>query len=707
MTYDERLLEGLTLQEREEVLKILGEFSNQGTSSSFNDLLLQDFDEIPVDIETFLKDPNYLGKGLINEEGKFTVYPYWVETLKKIFPTNLETAYRTLVLTGAIGLGKSFVAVIAILYQLYRMMCLKDPYLYYGLQPIDKITFSFMNITLDASKGVAWDKAQQLLQSSPWFMAHGKVSGTSNLTWNPPKGIELIPGSLSRHIIGRAVYSAFFDEISFQPNQDIDKQKEKAKTLISTAQARMESRFMKGEYNPTLLILASSKRTEQSFLESYIDNKRKNESTTTLIIDEPQWVIRTDKDSPNKFKVALGNKFLNSEVLPKDITDEELVAWRDKGYKILEVPMGYYETFIDDIDIALTDIAGISTTNSTRYISGPRLAACKSDKFKNAFIRDVIEVGNGPDDLAQYWEFFDLERIDPILKARPLYIHYDMSVSGDKTGLAGVWIVGKKPPVDGQPASKELFYRVPFVVSIKAPKGHQVSFEKNRQFIYWLREQGFNIKGISTDTFQSYDTGQQLKAKGYEYDIVSVDRVDSSHICIPYQYLKSTIYEERVELPENNLLTEELLGLQRENSGKIDHDPSGINSKDSADAICGAIYNASQNAEQYAFDYGESLETIVDVSAKASITKEAYQKQVTVEFEQELQNLLNPINKQVAEKPSNSTNTSKEESPAKFINETNKNNNSDSQTGFKPRDFGFGPAEIYKPAYLSQGIIYW
>lgn len=707
MTYDERLLEGLTLQEREEVLKILGEFSNQGTSSSFNDLLLQDFDEIPVDIETFLKDPNYLGKGLINEEGKFTVYPYWVETLKKIFPTNLETAYRTLVLTGAIGLGKSFVAVIAILYQLYRMMCLKDPYLYYGLQPIDKITFSFMNITLDASKGVAWDKAQQLLQSSPWFMAHGKVSGTSNLTWNPPKGIELIPGSLSRHIIGRAVYSAFFDEISFQPNQDIDKQKEKAKTLISTAQARMESRFMKGEYNPTLLILASSKRTEQSFLESYIDNKRKNESTTTLIIDEPQWVIRTDKDSPNKFKVALGNKFLNSEVLPKDITDEELVAWRDKGYKILEVPMGYYETFIDDIDIALTDIAGISTTNSTRYISGPRLAACKSDKFKNAFIRDVIEVGNGPDDLAQYWEFFDLERIDPLLKSRPLYIHYDMSVSGDKTGLAGVWIVGKKPPVDGQPASKELFYRVPFVVSIKAPKGHQVSFEKNRQFIYWLREQGFNIKGISTDTFQSYDTGQQLKAKGYEYDIVSVDRVDSSHICIPYQYLKSTIYEERVELPENNLLTEELLGLQRENSGKIDHDPSGINSKDSADAICGAIYNASQNAEQYAFDYGESLETIVDVSAKASITKEAYQKQVTVEFEQELQNLLNPINKQVAEKPSNSTNTSKEESPAKFINETNKNNNSDSQTGFKPRDFGFGPAEIYKPAYLSQGIIYW
>jgi len=99
--------------------------------------------------------------------------------------------------------------------------------------------------------------------------------------------------------------------------------------------------------------------------------------------------------------------------------------------------MGYYEQFIDDIDIALTDIAGISTSNSSKYISGPRLAACKSDKFRNAFIRDIIEVGNAPDDRAQYWDFFDLERIDPILKSRPLYIHYDMSVSGDKTGLAG------------------------------------------------------------------------------------------------------------------------------------------------------------------------------------------------------------------------------------------------------------------------------
>ena len=173
-------------------------------------------------------------------------------------------------------------------------------------------------------------------------------------------------------------HNCFCDEISFQNNSDVEKQKKKAMQLVSSANARMQSRFMRGEKNPTLLLLASSKRTEQSFLETFIDNKKKNESKSTLIIDEPQWVIRTDKDSPNKFKVAVGNKFLSSEVLPLNISDQDLQVYRDKGFQILDVPMGYYENFIDDIDIALTDIAGISTTSSSRYIAGPRVAAIRT-----------------------------------------------------------------------------------------------------------------------------------------------------------------------------------------------------------------------------------------------------------------------------------------------------------------------------------------
>ena len=245
--------------------------------------------------------------------------------------------------------------------------------------------------------------------------------------------------------------------------------------------------------------------------------------------------------------------------------------------------MGYYENFIEDIDIALTDIAGISTTSSNRYISGPRLAAIEGDTYQNAFTKEIIEVGNGPEDAAQYSDFFDISRIPNELRSKPLFVHLDMSLSGDKTGIGGTFVRGKRQPKPDEPVSKDLLYTVAFNVSVKAPRGYQVSFEKNRQFIRWLRQQGFNVKGVSSDTYQSADLQQTLKAENFNTEIISVDRVDSDRICKPYQYFRNTIYEQRVTIYKTVLLKEELIGLERDNnSGKIDHSSNGINSKDSA-----------------------------------------------------------------------------------------------------------------------------
>jgi hypothetical protein len=51
-----------------------------------------------------------------------------------------------------------------------------------------------------------------------------------------------------------------------------------------------------------------------------------------------------------------------------------------------------------------------------------------------------------------------MDFVDKSLMHKPLYIHMDMSVSGDKTGIAGVWIIGKSPPKEGHPESKDLYY---------------------------------------------------------------------------------------------------------------------------------------------------------------------------------------------------------------------------------------------------------
>lgn len=637
------MLDKLSPEERALALEILKEYSQEGYSTLLEDLKYSDFEEIPVDIMTFISDERYLGRGLysVDEftgERKCTVFPYWIEKLKEIFPDNITTRYNTIVLTGSIGLGKSFIAVICQLYLLYRMMCLKDPYTYYGLQPIDKITFSMLNVTLEAAQGVGWDKMQQLLQSSDWFMERGNMNASrTNPQWMPPKGIELIFGSSNRHVVGRALFSNFSDEVNFGVGNNVEKQKAKLKKMISQIDARMISRFGKGTYLPTMNIIASSKDSEQAFMESYIEMKRQNESKTTLIVDEPQWIVRNDKgspDDPGSFYVAVGNKFLAHELLPVSATEADVQAYREKGYFMLKVPPIYREAFEDNIDLALTDNAGISTSSTTKYISGVRLNQIKTDTYKNPFTKDVIEVGNSPEDILQYANFFDLSRVSPRDMSRPLFIHLDMSLSGDKTGIAGVWITGKRPPVAGAPPSKELEFKLAFSVSIKAPKGFQVSFEKNRNFVRWLRDRGFAIKGISSDTYQSAQIQQQLKGDGFKTKILSVDRVDNStRSCLPYAFFKSAIYERHLQMYKDcNLLTEEIVSLERLSDGHIDH-PQNF-SKDQSDAVCGALFLASEFAEEYSYDYGENLETSLEVNTTAS---DEYRKhQMIADFQEEL-----------------------------------------------------------------------
>lgn len=350
--------------------------------------------------------------------------------------------------------------------------------------------------------------------------------------------------------------------------------------MIDTALGGMRTRYTNAGVNPGLCVLASSKRSEKSFLEVHMRKKVETEPENTLIVDEATWNVRPASEYSGKvFFVALGNKFLASEVIP-DGGDTRL--WSQRGYQILRVPAEYRAAFHEDVERALCDYAGISSSDITKYISGARLLAVQKKERRNPMTKEVIEVGNGPDDHVQYYDFFDLSRVPPEMKSKPLYMHFDMSISGDRTGVAGVWAAGKRVHQQGVADSAEMFFKEAFHFAVEAPKGHQVSFEKNRQFIYWLKSQGFNIKSISSDSFQSADLAQQLSAKGYNYTQISVDRVDSddqkNKLCKPYQYFRSAIYDEKIEMcgVGADLLTTEITDLERNiNTGRVDHPDGG------------------------------------------------------------------------------------------------------------------------------------
>lgn len=630
------ILSQLSEKERELALSILEQYSKTGESKIFEGLLAEDYKEVPVDVITFILDNKYLGKAWHDLDGKSKLYEYWGNKVKELLPDGYTTAVNNLIISGARGLGKSEIAVAIMAYLMYRVMCMKNPQQHFRLKPTEKICFAFMNITKILAEEIGVSKFQHTIQMSPWFMEKGSMTQRNNEPyWNPPEPLDIIIGSQSSHVIGQPIFAAFFDEISFIRNQDIEKQKRIAIDMIDTAIGGMKTRFIYKGKNPTLLILASSKRSEKSFLEEHMKRKLKSEQENVMIVDEPVWNVKPKGTYSDKtFKVALGNKFLQSAVISEG---DDLNIWRDKGYKILDVPIDFKANFMDDIDRAMCDYAGISSSEISKYISGVAVREVVNQVIDNPFTKEILEVGNASDDEAQYKDFFDLTKIPQGMKSRPLFVHLDMSVSGDMTGIAGIWIKGKKTSTQENQA-KDLFYSLAFSVSIKAPKGRQISFEKNRNFIYWLKEQGFNIKGITSDTYQSYDTGQTLKAKGFPYEVLSVDKVDTDRISKPYQYLKSTIYEKRIELYDSKNLIDEIIDLERNiNTGKVDHPDGG--KKDVADALCGAVYNASKNAEQFAFEWGESLDTIA--ATNSMISDSALKQQIVVEFEEELKKTFN------------------------------------------------------------------
>lgn len=641
------LLNNLTKTEKDIVKKILNELQDKGESSLYNDILYADYKEIPVDIETFITNDNYLGKAWKDAEQKIKLYPFWLNVLKEIFPNNLDTNYDTLLESGARGIGKSEIACGCVCaYLMYRVMCLKNPLDFYHLKPTEKICFAFMNIKLDLAEEIALSKFQKTIQLSPWFMSRGSTTTYKNSPyWVPPEPISLIIGSQSDDIIGKPIFFCFFDEISFIRNQDIEVQKKKALNMINTAYGGAMTRFIYKGKNPTMIVIASSKRSEQSFMEFYIRKMSETDKRNVYIVDKAVWDVKPKGTySDETFCIALGNKFLTSVVIPRE-DEDKIRMYEDRGYRIIRAPIDFRERALEDLDTMLCDFAGISSANSNKYMSPDRVLDVIDESIFNP-LPDIIEVGNGKDDTAQYSDFFNFDVVPRDLLSKPLFIHLDMSLSGDFTGIAGVWIVGKKVTKDDNP-SKDLSYRLAFSTAIKAPKGRQISFEKNRNFIRWLKEKGFFIKEITSDTYQSYDLQQQLKSEGFNCSILSVDRVDD-HICRPYQYLRSTIYEKRFLMYKSNRLYDEFVQIERNNNtGKVDHPPGGH--KDILDSVCGATYTASKYAEEFAFNYGESLDVMLEVNHDKQNVN-----QLIVNFEDELKKIHDPFGKIDSSKKENS-----------------------------------------------------
>ena len=560
----------LSPENKELVLKILSEYKDTGTSQTLKELWEVDYEEIPVTIDEFICNDRYLGR--VTGNGTL-IYPFWREKYREIFDPSKN--YEEMVFTGAIGIGKTRTGVICLCYLLYRLMCLKNPNAYFNLLEGDKITIFFLNITLDLARGVGYNTMHEFLMASPWFMERGVVTGVKNLVYNPPKNIIIEYGSSGGHGLGKAIFAAMLDEVDFKKSGIKGTSALDASNAIMEAyhviKGRISSRFIKHGVLYGKLFLVSSKKSEHDFLEQYV---KKMKGPKMLVIDEPQWVVKPKGTfSDTTFPVAVGNRSLKSMVLPDDLTEEQRKSYIQQGYSIIDVPDNYRDEFKLDINKALMDKAGISIIGATSFFNYDMFSQCYIESYKNPFITEVITTGMH-DDL-KLSDFFEIDKVPYEVRSMPQFIHIDGSLTGDRTGISDVGVSGLKETKQYNGASEivtnEMTYKHIFTIGIKAPHGTEISFEKTRQFIYYLKASGFNIIGVSLDGFQSADMKQMLITQGYDATIISLDKTPQGYLA-----LRSAMNDKRIGLIHLDLLETELVQLQRDvSTGKLDHPADG------------------------------------------------------------------------------------------------------------------------------------
>lgn len=413
------------------------------------------------------------------------------------------------------------------------------------------------------------------------------------------------------------------DEVSFGRNKSVRLQENAMLKTYNAVKERMKSRFLiRGGILPTVLFMVSSKKSEHDFLEQYVKSVKNDKSV--YVVDKPQWEVKPkERYSGKTFKVAIGNKFIKSEIIPEG-SDEE--SYLRQGYTLIDVPIEDYQAFNRDIDSALMDIAGISSSAVMKFLSGIRIKQVTTTKT-NPFSKEVISLGL--DDNLQIKDFFDPTIVKEKDYSKEIYLHIDTSLKGDRTGLSAVSIDGAKSldkVSDDEQINTELYYTQLFGVAIKAPSDSEISLEKTRRFIYYLKELGWNIKRVSIDGFQSADTFQILKQKGFNTKLLSLDRTPEG-----YNTLRAAINEKRIGILNLPLMIQEAVNLEKDNvTGKIDHPAN--QSKDLIDSLAGAIWSASLAKDEYIFNHGEDLQVSLEISTQESDTK--------IQLMQDLQKML-------------------------------------------------------------------
>ena len=538
---------------------------------NFNDLIDildgEEFEERPVDLRTFVKDPSYLGLPELSEY-QYTLIEkssqiYKESTLIKLFGEDdgkkrfKQTANEIIAQLGK-GSGKDYCSTIAVAYIVYLLLCLKDPATYYGKPPGDAIDILNIAINAQQANNVFFKGFKTRIDKSPWF-AGKYLDKASEIKFD--KAITVHSGHSEREAWeGYNVIVVILDEISgfATENTTGHDQAKTADAIYDMYRGSVVSRFP--DYGKVILL--SFPRFKNDPIQKFYDS----------VIAEKETVVRSkllkmDDDLPdgtdgNEINVEWEEDHIISYKIPKVYALKRPTWDVNPTKKIEDFKVEFYKNMPD----ALSRFACMPPEAVDAFFKS-------KEKIQKAFSKTYYAVDN----FGRIEEWFKPE------DDKKYFIHVDLAQKHDHCAVSMAhvekWVNVKITNEYSQPAP---------VVVIDALRywtptpDKSVDFTEVKDYILAIKTKGFNIGVCTFDRWNSHDMMQQLKQYGIDTETLSVSK---KH----YDDMAMVVAEERLSGPYIQLLVDELLQLKIMRD-RVDHPRKG--SKDLADAVCGSIYNA-------------------------------------------------------------------------------------------------------------------
>jgi hypothetical protein len=538
----------------------------------FNDFLevLKEnhFVEKPVDVKTFVQSPDYLGQPLLSDiqyeivEAMSQIYRKEdvMDIMGDVEGTKHFNKYtkNELILQLGKGSGKDFISTVACAYVVYKLLCLKDPAIYFGKPAGDAIDIINVAVNAQQAKNVFFKGFKTKIEKSPWFA--GKYNAKAD-SIEFDKAITVYSGHSERESHeGLNLLMAVLDEISGFASEVVsgNEQGKTAENIYKAFRGTVDSRF------PDLgkVVLLSFPRYQGDFIsqryESVIADKETVERRHTFIMNEDL----PHEDPGNQFEISWDEDTILQYKIPRVYAFKRPTWEVNPTRKIEDFKLAFYT----DLGDAMMRFACMPTYSSDAF-------------FKQ--IDKVEKCMNTRNPLDSFRRFDETFVPDP---DKTYYIHADLAQKHDKCAVA-IAHVDKWVNIQ---VIKDYEQVAPIVVVDAVawwePRAEgPVNLSEVKQWIMNLRRQGFNIGMVSFDRWQSFDIQNELQAVGIRTETVSVAK---KH----YEDLAMMIYEERVSIPRIPILLEEMSELKIMKGNRVDHPRK--KSKDLADAVTGAVFGA-------------------------------------------------------------------------------------------------------------------